>query len=295
MDGKEIGHVEGLPPSALIAVTTASQAVAVLDRRVRFDVRKKVSEMTPDEMRVALLTSDKTGLGNERCYVESVKKTFQASIDVDSLGWINDNMGHLGGDHMLSAVGQAFIEETGDAFHLHGDEFAAQFDSEEVGHEVLARVRERLKGASLTFTTPNGVMIKKIGIGLSYGIDKTFIGADAKLYDDKAERTAINERVKKGQEPAGVFREPSRRVGVVQCDSAGTQIVAIVFEGFYCGRVLGIADGVVTQKINRAGDTVRHDASKLFAAVQVDDVIEVLYRGGKGEVKGVGRAAEVDR
>jgi len=41
------------------------------DRRVDLVRRKRVDEMTPEEMRQALLVSEKTGLPNRRAFDES--------------------------------------------------------------------------------------------------------------------------------------------------------------------------------------------------------------------------------
>lgn len=67
----------------------------------------------------------------------------------------------------------------------------------------------------------------------------------------------------------------------------------VVSEGFHCGRVIEIADGVVIQKYNREGDTVQHDLSKLTATVQVGDVVDIKYVDGVGQVGGL--AVGVDR
>ena len=57
-----------------------------------------------------------------------------------------------------------------------------------------------------------------------------------------------------------------------------------VENGIYVGKVLDITDGVVTQKVNRDGSTVRHLMSKLSEPVEMDAVIEISYTGGAGEV-----------
>lgn len=251
--------------------------------------------MTVAEMRLALLVSDKTGIGNERAYYEVPKKAFQVSIDVDSLGWVNDNLGHLGGDAMLRAVGQALGGEAADVYHLHGDEFAAQFDGEEAGRDAMERVRERLSGAVLEFVTPAGTRIQKFGIGISYGIDRTFSGADDKLYADKAARTAGGERVERGREPAGVYREAAGGDGIGERDAARSEIADVVSAGTYNGRVMGIVDGVVTQRVSRDGRTVRHDLSRLQGRVEVGDVLDVRYQGGRGEIKDAGLVAGIAR
>ncbi|HYD32969.1 MAG TPA: hypothetical protein VEA39_00235, partial [Methylophilaceae bacterium] len=73
------------------------------DRRTNTEHRKRVEQMSADEMRKALLVDDLTGLGNRRAYDESEKLPVQVSVDVDSLKWVNDNMGHESGDVMLKA------------------------------------------------------------------------------------------------------------------------------------------------------------------------------------------------
>lgn len=69
----------------------------------------------------------------------------------------------------------------------------------------------------------------------------------------------------------------------------------VVQEGLHVGQVLECANGVVTQKIDREGNTVRHDASKLSATVQVGDVVDVLYRAGQGVVTDTGKTVAVGR
>ena len=60
----------------------------------------------------------------------------------------------------------------------------------------------------------------------------------------------------------------------------------VVTEGFFSGPVLSVDGGVVRQKINRAGDVVCHDASRLSAAVEAGDVADISYACGRGAVKG---------
>lgn len=69
----------------------------------------------------------------------------------------------------------------------------------------------------------------------------------------------------------------------------------VTLEGFHCGKVIGIEGGIVTQKINRYGDTVRHDASQLSLFVEIGDVVEIRYRDGTGTVRGVGVASDLGR
>lgn len=68
-----------------------------------------------------------------------------------------------------------------------------------------------------------------------------------------------------------------------------------VREGQFSGRILDIAAGVVTQKINREGTTVRHEQKSLSAAVAVGDVVEIKYSRGVGLVDGAAVGTELQR
>ena len=69
--------------------------------------------------------------------------------------------------------------------------------------------------------------------------------------------------------------------------TASHRPVDVFNKSIYSGKVLSVADGVVTQKINRDGNTVRHDASKLSEAVQEGDVVDIKYGFGVGVVSGL--------
>lgn len=55
--------------------------------------------------------------------------------------------------------------------------------------------------------------------------------------------------------------------------------------GLFIGKILGIKDGVVTQKIGRAGETMLHSMADLSAPVVPGEVVEIAYMNGKGSVK----------
>ena len=103
--------------------------------------------MTIEQLRHALLTDEMTGLGSKRAYLEElglwdtgseqakrrVDQTI-ASVDADSMKYINDKYGHPVGDDYLRMIGRAIrdgIAKTGKGkgFHLSGDEFAIIFDN----------------------------------------------------------------------------------------------------------------------------------------------------------------------
>lgn len=68
-----------------------------------------------------------------------------------------------------------------------------------------------------------------------------------------------------------------------------------VKDGHFSGLVVDVAGGVVTQKIDREGHAVQHDGSKLSMAVQVGNVVDIIYRAGQGVVSGIGKAVGVAR
>jgi GGDEF domain-containing protein len=59
------------------------------DRRFDFITRKRVSEMSAEEMRRALLISEKTGLPNRRAFDEGEPSPFVAMSDLDGLKSMN--------------------------------------------------------------------------------------------------------------------------------------------------------------------------------------------------------------
>jgi DNA (cytosine-5)-methyltransferase 1 len=61
---------------------------------------------------------------------------------------------------------------------------------------------------------------------------------------------------------------------------------AVVKEGIFSGLVLSVANGIVTQKVNRDGTTALHDALTLSKTVVAGDVVEIAYAAGVGVVGG---------
>lgn len=76
--------------------------------------------------------------------------------------------------------------------------------------------------------------------------------------------------------------------------SAG-KAAALVADGFHVGKVIDVADGVATQKINRDGATVRHLLARLSVPVVIGDMVEVSYKDGVGVVSGQGMSVGVER
>lgn len=103
---------------------------------------------------------------------------------------------------------------------------------------------------------------------------------------------------KEAQQPAPVLASLPQEAQTPPLDiarSPKTLDVVVVSQGSFSGKILSVADGLATQRINRQGDTVQHDVSRLSAAVVAGDVVDVQYRDGVGVVGGLSRGAGVGR
>ena len=183
------------------------------NRRKDIALRRKVSEMSLDEMRTALLIDAKTGLFNDRAYAEHDKQPVQVVIDLDSLKWINDVMGHDSGDTAIIAMGKALARHSDQAYRLSsgGDEFAVQANSNDEADRIMRRVTKTLSTAEVTAVMPDGTTIKKTGVNFSYGYGPTLKQADTALAASKSQREAAGQRARRGEEPPGVVKIPADR------------------------------------------------------------------------------------
>jgi len=164
------------------------------ERRTDFIHRKRVSEMDMEEREIALKTSELTGLKNKRAYKESEKKELQASLDIDSLKWVNDNFGHTtGGDALLKLIGAAF-QGNENVYHVSGDEFIIQGTQKEID-AAAAKAKAYLKAHPMILAgspfTPK----------FSYATDKDFNVADKKMLEEKLAREMAGKRAQRGDTP----------------------------------------------------------------------------------------------
>lgn len=202
-EGELLGTAETVDQAAAIAEK------AFPERRADSAKRKKVAEMSPAEMGKALLTDPLTGIGNRRAYDESQKLPVQVSIDLDSLKWVNDNLGHAAGDELIKALGTALGDESVSAYRVGGDEFALQALTPEEAAAAVDALQARLAGAELTFRLRDGRNLTKKGVDFSHGIGSTLEEADAQLRSSKERREAAGERARRGEAPPGVTVGPA--------------------------------------------------------------------------------------
>lgn len=202
----------GAPLPAAPPVVEAPPAEPVIEppveRRVAPAQRRTVDEMTPEELKSALLTDDLTGLGNRRAYEETPRKPVQIALDVEGLKWANDNLGHDAGDALLRAVGTA-VQEAGGGHRLSGDEFVVEADTPEAAEAAVATLKARLSQATVRVTRPDGSVAEYRGPNLHHGIGGNFAEAATALNATKAAAVEAGSRAARGTRPGGMAEIPT--------------------------------------------------------------------------------------
>lgn len=179
------------------------------ERRVDTTERRRVAEMSPEEMRAALHTDDLTGLGNRRAYEETERQPSQAMLDVEGLKWANDNLGHGAGDGILKAVGDAIKEEGVQGFRLSGDEFIVEAARPEEARAIVERINDRLSKGTIVATLPDGTVREYRGPRVHSGLGGTLDEAAAALNESKRTAVAAGERAARGERPSGLAEVPA--------------------------------------------------------------------------------------
>lgn len=191
------------------------------DRRKTQPHKKPVNEMTTEELRTALLRHELTGIPNKRAYDDSVKLPRQASVDVDSLKWVNDNMGHEAGNELLKAAAAALTKHSKNAYHISGDEFFVQGHTDAELHAALNAAQKTMADIEIIHVAPDGTRTRVTG-GFSYGTAKTIEEADQLLGKNKASREQSGHRAPRGDVPPGATRTTTegRKVDIQSTQAA---------------------------------------------------------------------------
>jgi GGDEF domain-containing protein len=158
-----------------------------VDRRVAVAERKRVDQMSPEEMRRALLTSGVTGLPNRRAFDEAGEAPAVAMSDVDGLNALN-RFGYDTGNALLRAKADTLRETGLDAFHDKGDEFLCRANSTDILQANLELARALLRGRTIVVRRTNGESLSFTGADFSFGTGKDVDQAESALKRHKAER-----------------------------------------------------------------------------------------------------------
>ncbi len=188
-------------PGADGAVGQSPALSGIADRRTDIEGRRQVAQMSLDEMRQSLLTSDLTGIPNKRAFEEHVENNPRDNVlygDLDDFKAINTKLGHDGADQVLRGVGAvkaAIAARMGvGAYHRSGDEFLATHVENATLEAYGKAVQDELAGAIFTITQPDGSVIEHKNVGFSYGTGQNQQLAESKSDEQKDERKRLGLR-----------------------------------------------------------------------------------------------------
>jgi GGDEF domain-containing protein len=160
--------------------------ICLTERRVVLEKRRRISEMSVEEMRRELLTSQMTGLPNRRAFDEAGSGPAVAMADMDGLKALN-KYGYEVGNAVLLAIGNTLRQVGLEAYHDKGDEFLCSGNVEELVSK-LEQARAILRDHSVIVKWPDGSTLNLRGADFSYGVGKNIDEAEWALRQHKAER-----------------------------------------------------------------------------------------------------------
>ena len=162
------------------------------ERRVALKKRRRVAEMSPEELRRELLTSEVTGLPNRRAFRETGAALAVAMSDVDGLKALN-KYGYETGNAVLKAKADALREAALEAYHDKGDEFLCRGKHIKELLAKLERARAILRDRTIVVERADGSTLSITGADFSYGVGKDIDEAESDLRSHKAKREGRGE------------------------------------------------------------------------------------------------------
>ncbi|MGB7148359.1 MAG: 2'-5' RNA ligase family protein, partial [Terriglobales bacterium] len=191
------------------------ESPAESDRRHNLAERKRVAEMSPEELKKELLTSPVTGIPNRRAFDEAEHTPAKAVAmsDADGLKALNDRFGYAAGNQLLKAKAEALQEAGLEAYHEKGDEFLYRGNSSQELKTKLEKARSILRDRVIT-VTHDGEEQRFKGADFSHGTGTSLEEAERGLKAHKSEREAKGERAR--GELRGITQVGSEKGEVVQ-------------------------------------------------------------------------------
>jgi len=154
-----------------------------VERRNDHITRKRVAEMSPKEIRLALLTDPDTGLPNKRAFDEAPRSLFLAMADINGLKAFNDDLGYVAGNDLVCRFADVLKAVGLDAYRSHhkGDEFLLKGNSYAELNDKLSRARRMLKEKPFAVHALGNRIRTVPGADFCYGIGTTLDEAELHL------------------------------------------------------------------------------------------------------------------
>jgi diguanylate cyclase (GGDEF)-like protein len=215
----DAAYVDTLRDSLPLAKFDRRQNHVARERYEKHKARKAANAKIAANLREAnreLRTNPTTGIPNKRAFFEGELPKYVASIDIDSLKYVNDNMGHAAGDDLLRIAARVLAKNV-DAYHVSGDEIWAKGNDREALEKGLQDAVAELRSGAYQIVSEDAVFSKP---GFSYGVSDTdatkgeqheileqaLKRADLTMLDQKEAREKTGERAPRGEAPAGFVR-----------------------------------------------------------------------------------------
>ena len=160
------------------------------ERRIDHATRKRVSEMSQEEMTRALLTSEKTGLPNRRALDEAKPATVVAMADLDGLKALNDRFGYSAGDVLINRLAEILVSVGLDAYHDKGDEFVCRGSSFQELNTKLSKAQRTIRDQPFVVPSLEGRIVTINGADFCFGIGTNLEEAEKSLKHQKELRKA---------------------------------------------------------------------------------------------------------
>ncbi len=158
---------------------------AMTERRTDHVTRKRVSEMSPEEMRHALLVSEKTGLPNRRAFDESEASPYVAMSDVNGLKALNDEYGYAAGDILIHRFAEVLLSVGLDVYHDKGDEFLCKGKSFRELNQKFAQAQRILREQPFVVPSVHDRISTINGAEFCFGIGTNLTEAERSLKHQK--------------------------------------------------------------------------------------------------------------
>jgi GGDEF domain-containing protein len=156
-----------------------------IERRTDHRTRKRVAEMSPAEMRRALLVSEKVDLPNKRAFEEGKPSPFVAMSDVNGLKALNDEFGYAAGDVLIRRFAETLVSVGLDTYHDKGDEFLCKGTSYQELNRKLSRVHQILSQQPFVVAALDGRITTIPGADFCFGIGTNLKEAERSLKNQK--------------------------------------------------------------------------------------------------------------